>query len=295
MALAAPAGFADTAGRVPVGTGRAGWVVTIVRRAVTSLRNQDWTAVAIELVVVILGVFLGVQASNWNEDRELDRKSAVFTQRLKTDLRAEAWNIEMQIGYHEQVQANARRAADALSGRDPLSDEALLVAAFRATQYNDNVRQRATYDELTSTGDLGLIRDDALRKLAMNVYTTQVFDWFTDEGRASPYREAFRRRVPYRVQTALETTCGDRVVSSGNYPGIATKLDSPCRVDVPPAEVAVAAMALRSNPEILQLLNQRIVDLGTNIGNLTFYDADSLRKNLRLIAREKSNSSGSAD
>jgi len=261
--------------------------MTIVRRGIAQLRRQDWMAVFIELVVVILGVFLGVQAANWNEDREQDRKSAVFTERLKTDLRAEAWNIEMQIGYHEQVQANARRAADALSGRDPLPDEALLVAAFRATQYNDNVRQRATYDELTSTGDLGLIRDYALRKLAMNVYTTQVFDWFTDEGRTSPYRAAFRRRVPYGVQTALETTCGDRVVPSGNYAGIATKLDYPCRVDMPPAEIAAAATALRRDPEILPLLNQRIVDLGTNIGNLTFYDADSLRRNLRALVPEK--------
>ena len=99
--------------------------MTIVRRAVAGFRRQDWTAVAIELVVVVLGVFLGVQAANWNQDREQDRKSAVSTERLKTDLRAEAWNIEMQVGYHEQVQANARRAADALSGHGPLPDEAL--------------------------------------------------------------------------------------------------------------------------------------------------------------------------
>jgi hypothetical protein len=35
------------------------------------------------------------------------------------------------------------------------------------------------------------------------------------------------------------------------------------------------------------LLNQRIVDIGTNIGNLTFYDADSLREGLQAIVREK--------
>jgi hypothetical protein len=56
---------------------------------------------------------------------------------------------------------------------------------------------------------------------------------------------------------------------------------------MPPAEVAAAATALRSDPEMLPLLNQRIVDLGTNIGNLTFYDADSLRKNLRALVPEK--------
>ncbi len=113
--------------------------------------------------------------------------------RFKADLRAEAWNVEMQIGYHEQVQANGRRAADALSNRKPLSDEALLLAAFR-------------------------------------------------------------RLVPHGVQGALETTCGDRVVPSGDYAGIATKLDYPCRVDLPPAEVAAAAHALRSDPAPLSLV-----------------------------------------
>ena len=260
--------------------------MTIMRRLSASLRRQDWTTIAVEFVLLVLGVFLGIQVANWNEGRATDRRSAVFTARLKDDLRAEAWNIEMQIGYHQQVQANARRAVDALSGKAPLSDEALLVAAFRATQYNDNVRQRATYDELTSTGELGLIRDYALRKLGMNVYTTSVFDWFTDEGRASPYRAAFRRQVPYHVQGALEAACGDRPVPAGNYAGIATKLDYPCRVDVSSTEIATAARALHGDPEILRLLNQRVIDVGTNIGNLTFYDADALRGNLRDMAKE---------
>lgn len=259
----------------------------ILHRITANFRRQDWTAVAIELVVVILGVFIGVQAANWNADREQDRKSAVFTERLKADLRIEAWNYEMQVGYYGQVQANARRAADALSGHDLLSDEALLVAAFRATQYNDNVRQRATYDELTSTGELGLIRDLALRRLAMNVYTTREFDWFFDEGRSSPYRAEFRRRVSYRVQDELEAACGDHAVPVGDFAGIAAKLDYPCHIDMPAAAIATTVAALRDDPQILHLLNQRVADVGTNIGNLTAYDYDAMRDSLRAIAQEK--------
>ena len=33
------------------------------------LRQQDWAAVAIDLAIVVLGVFLGIQASNWNDER----------------------------------------------------------------------------------------------------------------------------------------------------------------------------------------------------------------------------------
>ena len=38
------------------------------RRLFAHLRGQDWAAVAIDFVIVVLGVFLGIQVANWNED-----------------------------------------------------------------------------------------------------------------------------------------------------------------------------------------------------------------------------------
>jgi hypothetical protein len=231
-------------------------------------------------------VFLGIQAANWNQARESDRRSEVFTQRLTSDLQVEAWNFEMLVSYYGQARANARRAVDALTGREPLSDEQLLVAAFRATQYVDNTRQRATYDELTSTGELALIRDRALRKLAMDLYSMRDFDWFIDEGRNSPYRVEFRKIVPYRVQDALEAACGDQLVLPGDYDGIPTTLEYPCRIDLPAADIAATAAALRAHPGMPALLNLRIMNIGTNVANLTFYQ-EAMRDSLRAIAEEK--------
>jgi hypothetical protein len=208
--------------------------MTIMRRAIGNLRRQDWTAVCVELAVVVLGVFLGVQAANWNEDREQDRKSVLATERLKDDLRVEAWNYEIQIGYNQQVLANARRAVDALTGKAPLSDEALLVAAYRATQFNGNSRRRATYDELTSTGEIGLIRDKALRTVAMDVYTQPQIDQIDQNGRESEYRRAFRMALPWQVQRGLLDKCGDHLVLPGDYAGIKAVLDYPLRERIRP-------------------------------------------------------------
>jgi hypothetical protein len=257
----------------------------ILRRFAQSLRDQNWTAITVEFVLLIAGVFLGIQAANWNAERESDRRSVVFTQRLKSDLRIEAWNFEMLVGYYGQVQANARRTVDALTGRASLSDEQLLVAAFRATQYVDNTRQRATYDELTSTGELALIRDRSLRKLAMDIYSMRDFDWFIDEGRNSPFRVAFRKQVPYRVQDALEQACGDHLVLPGDYAGIPTTLEYPCRIELPAADITATAAALRASPELFALLNLRIMNIGTNVANLTFYQ-QSLRASLRAVAQD---------
>ena len=41
----------------------------ILRRFAESLQQQNWAAIAIEFVLLVLGVFLGIQVANWNEAR----------------------------------------------------------------------------------------------------------------------------------------------------------------------------------------------------------------------------------
>jgi len=258
----------------------------MIRRFFQNIRKQDWTAVVIELVVVILGVFIGVQVSNWNADLETDRKAALFTSRLKADLREEAWGYEVQVGYYEQVRRNAIAAEDALAGRAGLSDEALLIAAYRATQYNAYIRRRATYDELTSTGDIGLIRDTALRELAMRTYTAEVFGEIVDHGRSSEVRNVFRKAIPRDVQTTLNERCGDHIVAIGDYAAIEQVLDYPCVTTLPAAAIAASVAIIRGDPNFAAALRLRIADLGTDLGNLTWYYKDDLRDRLRALAKE---------
>ncbi|MDE1885981.1 MAG: hypothetical protein KGI64_04130 [Xanthomonadaceae bacterium] len=259
----------------------------MLRHVIAHFRRQDWMAVTIELVIVILGVFIGMQVSNWNEDRETNQKAAVFTQRLKADLREEAWGYEMQIGYFDEVLDSAKQATDALTGKNSLSSEALLIAAYRATQFNGNTRRRATYDELISTGEIGLIHDEALRDLAMRVYTDPVIDQITQDGQHSEYRKEFRMAIPYDVQLVLADKCGDRVVPVGNYSAIAQVLDYPCATGLSPAAIEAADATLKKNPRIVPLLQLRIADIGTDLGNLEVYYASTIRKPLRRLAQEK--------
>ena len=258
----------------------------MLRHVISHMRRQDWMAVGIELVVVVVGVFIGVQASNWNEDRETDQKAAVFTERLKSDLREEAWGYEYEVGYFNEVLTNAKRAADALSGKTPLSDEALLIAAYRATQYRFNIRRRATYDELISTGEIGLIHDQALRDLAMRLYTAPMLDSIHEEGIDNPYRKAFRMAIPYVVQEALASACGDRLVPTGDYKAIGHSLDHPCSPDLSPSVIAASTAILRNDPQFLEFLRLRIADIETNLGNLTM-SYGGIREGLRRVAKEK--------
>ena len=258
----------------------------IRQRVIEHIKNQQWTAVGIELLIVVLGVFIGLQVSNWNQERTTARQAANFADRLKADLREEDWAYQLQIAYNREVLANADRAASALEGKTTMADEALLISAYRATQYKQRLRRRSTYDELISTGMIGLIRDGTLRDTAMRLYNIPTIDNVVREGMQSRYREAFRMSLPNDVQRALAKNCGDRYIETGDYAAITGVLDYPCTTGLSEQAIGEAAKALRSSANLLPLLRVRIADIETRLVDLTNNNRTIL-DNLRAIATEK--------
>lgn len=249
----------------------------ILRRVVEHMKHQHWTAIWIDLVIVILGVFIGTQVSNWNTDRETRHKSELFTERLRADLKVEAWGYEYLIEYNQDVHANAGRALAALTDNRPLSDEQFLIAAYRASQYEFQDRRRATYDELLSTGSISLIADQKMRETAIAVYSSPIFDQLQEAGRQSEYRDLFRRTVPAAVQQDLLKRCGDRFVASLDYRGIVHSLDYPCTLDLPADKISAAAQVLRSREGLIPALQLRFADIETDLVNLEQFTPQLLK------------------
>ena len=50
--------------------------IMILRRIAEHLKAQNWTAVGLDLAIVIVGVFIGTQVSNWNQSRIEKRETA---------------------------------------------------------------------------------------------------------------------------------------------------------------------------------------------------------------------------
>lgn len=258
----------------------------ILRRVIAHFRKQEWTAIGIDFVIVVFGVFFGIQVANWNEGRLTRDKATVFTARLKDDLRAEAWRYQFLLAYYRDVRDATEAAADALSGKAPLTNEALLVNAYRASQYKQGASRRATYDELISTGNIGLIEDRKLLNLAVRGYSITTIDNTVKEGVESPYRTLFRMTVPNDVQRALARQCGDKYILPGDYTAFDQVIDYPCESGLPETEVNAAADALRADPQTLRYLRLRVADLETRLADLTGNNRDVLEGYLE-IAKEK--------
>jgi hypothetical protein len=258
----------------------------ILRRLSQSLKTQNWTAIWIEFILLVVGVFLGIQVSNWNTERETKQKAAVFTERLKADLRHEAFFYQYFIEYNRDVLAAAENAVNALTGKAPLSDEQLLINAYRATQYKQPQRFRDSYDEMISTGNIGLIKDQKLRLTAMRIYNVPTMDSFAQEGIKSRYREAFRMSIDNDIQRALAKQCGDRYVERGDYQAILNAIDYSCTLDLPQREIDEAVKTLRSNPQLVPFLRVRIADIGTRLFDMNVNNADIV-EGLKAVTEEK--------
>jgi hypothetical protein len=186
----------------------------ILRRIITHLRKQEWAAIAIDFLIVVLGVFLGIQLGNWNEARLERAQSAVFTRALAADLHADVRTYRGVAGYYASVRDNAERVLESLEGGAPLSDADLVISAYRASQVALVPGNRSTFEELVSTGRINLITDAALRQTAIRHFGFDYIEAAAADGRLSDYRSLFRATMPPDAHRAAREHCGD-VASTG--------------------------------------------------------------------------------
>lgn len=136
----------------------------IIRRLAEALRRQDWDTVFVELVIVVVGIFLGIEAANWNEDRRDRQDESAYLLRLHEDVRSSI--VDLQRGRDDVVRWNDRgqRALQALRNNDrTLIDEEAGYAFAASTRIGLPTTQLATITELISSGRLNEISDPAVR------------------------------------------------------------------------------------------------------------------------------------
>ncbi len=236
----------------------------ISARVIELIRQQHWTAAVIELGIVVLGVFIGIQASNWNAAQVDRKKGEEFAARLLQDLRQDLVGRERMIAYYQSVQDSAGKAAVLLGSPAP-DPKTLVVNAYRATEYNYYLMFRATWDELVSSGEIGI--------LPSNIDENDISTFFTfDSGRdakdafeRSPYRQRVRRIIPQAVQQAIRAGCSDEMDEIGNVVAFRPE----CRLDVSDAEIAAAAAELVKDPDVLPDLRFHFSTINSAVNSIS--------------------------
>jgi hypothetical protein len=235
----------------------------ILRRIAEAFRRQDWFTVLIEIMIVVLGVFLDLQINNWNEAREKMARAETLAQRLNDDFGIELWLASSLLDYNRAVYENAVLVLDDLTVAVPLPDDKFMVAAFRASQFNNYIPASSTYRELVSTGGLELVAETPLGGVAAIFYEASMIADIVADGRSSDYRRLYRSITPVRVQLHLNAQCGDRHSSADDVLNHVSLISYPCELKLPAETIQEAASALRGRPELAEALRLRIATLAT--------------------------------
>lgn len=217
----------------------------ILRRVVEHMKAQHWTAVAIELVIVVLGVFIGIRASNWNQARVDARLGQSYVRRLIHDLGQDRVAITARVDYYTailhsiQVTDELLRTADA----DP---RALVINAYRASEVDYTPPVRSTWDEIVSSGHAGMLPPVTVQLGLPQYYAFDLGRDVYEQGLASPYRRTVRSIIPITMEAAIREGCSDE----RNSYGVLTGFAKTCRFRSSPAALAQVASELRANPAV---------------------------------------------
>ena len=58
----------------------------LLRRISEHVKNQDWFAVCVDFCIVVVGVFIGIQVSNWNERIAFEAHEQVLIRELRGEI-----------------------------------------------------------------------------------------------------------------------------------------------------------------------------------------------------------------
>lgn len=151
----------------------------ILRRLAQNLNEQNWTAISIEFVLLVLGVFLGIQVANWNEERKSQQREAEVIDRLVLDFEKIDARLSRSAMKWQRNLASANQLLADLDGwqklgRWPRDKFAMLIDLNNVTSMNPAPPRAATYVEMLSAAQLGILRDERLRNALRD------YDTFTD-------------------------------------------------------------------------------------------------------------------
>jgi hypothetical protein len=236
----------------------------ILRSVMRHVRDQNWFAVFLDFLIVVVGVFIGIQVANWN-DAQVDRRlGKEYEGRLVSELQQDLIDKQTLYGYYNAVLEGVENADRLLSETAP-DPQALIAAAYRASEWAANPTNSATWDEIVSSGHIGLLPGEALESDLLAYYKFQDSnESVVQRLQDSRYRLAVRSLIPLGVQLAIREGCSDVLDEVQMITGFVAE----CRLNVDPLVLEETARTLQGSTEIRETLRYQYSMLASVLGNL---------------------------
>ena len=252
----------------------------ILRRLTAELRNQNWMTIAIELAIVIVGVFVGNQVSNWNQARLEKQQTARMLDQLRPELNGETDYFSSVERYYQVTGHYADVALAGWNGDPRSTDAQVVIAAYQASQIYGVGIDGQNWTLVFGGDQLRNIDDQTLRRHLADVLTKD----YTNVGLATmqtAYRNDVRLVIPNDIQTEIRARCGDRLVQDAADQNI-FDLPAECPLALDGRRASAAAKALRAHPSLAGELALHLGSVNAYLQNIQIIEVaiDKLKKDL---------------
>lgn len=162
----------------------------LLRSVMKHVKTQNWTAVFIDLIIVVVGVFIGIQVSNWNDENGRLAKEQAYLALIHEELMQNSKTTDNLLRYYSTVTEAGERALVYLESDTECQTafEGQLIDFFHASQLWAITLDRTAFDEAIK---LSFPTDIALREELFKTYDLiDAFGLLNQE--SPPFRIAVR-------------------------------------------------------------------------------------------------------
>lgn len=159
----------------------------LLRRVTKHITDQNWFAVFIDFLIVVVGVFIGIQVANWNAELTNREKEKIYYAQLVEDLQFEVTEYSGAIEITEwrmtaindiTLKVTGKAVAEKFStpnlgdSFEPLPTREIGDVYPAAIGFIDTFDgSSSAYQSLLSTGDIDLIKNQSLLRKIQKYYS----------------------------------------------------------------------------------------------------------------------------
>ena len=138
----------------------------ILRRVIQHVRNQDWSAIVIDFFIVVIGVYMGIELGNWNDDRDAHSESRRALDRLSVEIDTNLATLDsIEPTIRQSLQTVGRAIDVLLSCKDSESNRKIVNAGLTRVRGTAGLYlRRKALEELTGDPRLLAQQNETTRK-----------------------------------------------------------------------------------------------------------------------------------
>jgi hypothetical protein len=214
----------------------------ILRSLTKHVNDQNWFAVGIDFVIVVFGVYVGLQVQEWSDQRALEASETQYLTELHEEISGNAKLTTGTVEAMNGVVTSGKRALDFLQSERDCEEDCwrILVDFFIASQVFRPAVSSTVYEEMQR---LGFPRSMVVRSAVDDYYALSTTANLSIDY-APKYRLSFRELIPVEAHEQLWGQC-HLVEDSVEY------LIADCPPAMPTESTKVILEHIRARPGLL--------------------------------------------